>query len=132
LRRSRSEHDILHRIVGRWLGGRRDRGSGALSDGMARRAWYDANPIKEDLLMIATPPPPVQPKRLSLPVCSHAPQPYNGPAKSEVIALRQQYLSPGLLRYYKEPLMVVEGHMQYLWDETGNVCWQGQGRHADI
>ena len=39
--------------------------------------------------------------------------------KQEVIALRQQYLSPGLLRYYKDPLLVVEGHMQYLWDETG-------------
>jgi alanine-glyoxylate transaminase / (R)-3-amino-2-methylpropionate-pyruvate transaminase len=59
------------------------------------------------------------PKRLSLPVCTHAPEPYTGPSKQEVIALRQQYLSPGLLRYYKDPLLVVEGNMQYLWDETG-------------
>ena len=59
------------------------------------------------------------PKRLSLPVCTHVPEPYTGPTKQEVVALRQQYLSPGLLRYYKEPLLVVEGHMQYLWDETG-------------
>jgi alanine-glyoxylate transaminase/(R)-3-amino-2-methylpropionate-pyruvate transaminase len=58
-------------------------------------------------------------KRLSLPVCSHVPDPYTGPAKSEVVALRQQYLSPGLIRYYKDPLMIVEGHMQYVWDETG-------------
>lgn len=54
-----------------------------------------------------------------LPACDHAPEPYDGPSKQEVIALRQQYLSPGLIRYYKDPLMVVEGHMQYLWDETG-------------
>jgi alanine-glyoxylate transaminase/(R)-3-amino-2-methylpropionate-pyruvate transaminase len=66
-----------------------------------------------------TPPPPAQSKRLSLPLCSHTPKPYIGPTKSEVLALRQQYLSPGLLRYYKDPLLVVEGHMQYLWDESG-------------
>jgi alanine-glyoxylate transaminase/(R)-3-amino-2-methylpropionate-pyruvate transaminase len=59
------------------------------------------------------------PRSLSLPVCAHAPDPYTGPPRSEVLALRQQYLSPGLIRYYKDPLMVVEGHMQYLWDETG-------------
>ena len=58
-------------------------------------------------------------KKVSLPVCGHVPEPYTGPAKQEVVAIRQQYLSPGLIRYYKDPLMVVEGHMQYLWDETG-------------
>src|ERR1700683_2015264 len=64
---------------------------------------------------------PVQasPKRLSLPVCTHVRQPYEGPSKAEAVALRKQYLSPGLIRYYKNPLMIVEGHMQYLWDETG-------------
>src|SRR5271163_4672896 len=59
------------------------------------------------------------PKRLSLPVCAHTPQPYAGPDKAQTLALRQQYLSPGLIRYYKDPLMIVEGHMQYVWDETG-------------
>jgi 4-aminobutyrate aminotransferase-like enzyme len=58
-------------------------------------------------------------KRISLPVCTHVPEPYAGPSKQEVVALRQQYLSPGLIRYYKDPLMVVEGNMQYVWDETG-------------
>ena len=33
--------------------------------------------------------------------------------------MRQDYLSPGLFHSYKEPLMIVEGSMQYLWDETG-------------
>jgi len=56
---------------------------------------------------------------LSLPVCQHTPAPYAGPTREQVIALRQQYLSPGLFLYYKEPLMIVEGHMQYVWDETG-------------
>ncbi len=59
------------------------------------------------------------PKTLSLPVCNHTPQPYTGPGPKEVMALRQEFLSPALLLYYKQPLMIVEGHMQYLWDETG-------------
>ena len=56
---------------------------------------------------------------LELPPCAHTPAPYEGPSRDEVIALRRQYLSPGVLAYYKEPLVIVEGHMQYLWDETG-------------
>ncbi|MFQ5424045.1 MAG: aspartate aminotransferase family protein [Phycisphaerae bacterium] len=58
-------------------------------------------------------------KTLSLPVCSHQPRAYDGPTPREVLALRQEYLTPALLTYYKEPLMIVEGHMQYLWDHTG-------------
>src|SRR5438552_16118524 len=54
-----------------------------------------------------------------LPLCSHVPQPYDGPPKAEVLALRRQYLTPGLITYYRDPLLIVEGHMQYLWDEQG-------------
>jgi alanine-glyoxylate transaminase/(R)-3-amino-2-methylpropionate-pyruvate transaminase len=57
--------------------------------------------------------------KLQLPICDHTPAPYDGPSRAEVIALRKQYVSPGVITYYKEPLMVVEGHMQYVWDETG-------------
>ncbi len=56
---------------------------------------------------------------LEVPATDHQPQPYEGPPKHEVVALRQQFLSPGLVTYYREPLMIVEGHMQYVWDETG-------------
>src|SRR5260370_2271677 len=63
--------------------------------------------------------PIAAPTRLELPVCSHVPQPYDGPSKAEVLALRRQYLTPGLITYYRDPLLVVEGHMQYLWDEKG-------------
>ncbi len=66
---------------------------------------------------------PTNPKtaseNLSLPPCDHTPQPYTGPSKAEVLALRKEYLSPALLTYYKDPFMAVEGHMQYLYDETG-------------
>ncbi|MDX1945460.1 MAG: aspartate aminotransferase family protein [Pirellulaceae bacterium] len=55
----------------------------------------------------------------TLPPTDHQPEPYAGPSKAEVLALRQKFLSPGLITYYRDPLLVVEGHMQYVWDETG-------------
>lgn len=55
----------------------------------------------------------------ALPPCSHRPKPYAGPTYDETLALRKQYLNPGLFLYYRKPLMVVEGHLQYVWDETG-------------
>ena len=33
--------------------------------------------------------------------------------------MRRQYCHPSTFLYYREPLMVVEGFMQYLYDETG-------------
>ena len=62
---------------------------------------------------------PTRPQGRELPSCDHQPAPYDGPDKSAVLALRQQYLTPGLITYYRDPLMVVEGHMQYVWDERG-------------
>lgn len=59
------------------------------------------------------------PKNLSLPVCRHTPAPYDGPSRDEVLALRKKYLTPALITYYKDPVMIVEGHLQYVWDETG-------------
>src|SRR5436190_2634314 len=64
-------------------------------------------------------------RRVSLPVSSHRPELYTGPSREEVLALRRQYLMPGLITYYKEPLLLVEGHMQYLWDETGKQYLDG-------
>src|SRR5437868_12172756 len=57
--------------------------------------------------------------RVSLPLSSHQPARYTGPSRDEVLALRREYLTPGLITYYREPLLVVEGHMQYLWDDAG-------------
>ncbi len=58
-------------------------------------------------------------RTIRLPVCDHQPKPYAGPSREEVLALRARYVSPGVLTYYKSPVMIVEGHMQYLWDEKG-------------
>ena len=67
----------------------------------------------------AAPPAPAAKRRISLPMSTHKPAPYTGPSREEVLALRKQYLTPGLITYYKDPIMFVEGHMQYLWDEKG-------------
>lgn len=54
-----------------------------------------------------------------LPAYDHQPKPYSGPSFEEVESMRKQYLSPALLTFYKEPIMIVEGSMQYLYDEKG-------------
>lgn len=62
-----------------------------------------------------------------LPPTDFQPKAYTGPSADEVLALRKQYLSPGLFLYYKKPMMVVEGKMQYVWDETGKRYLDGLG-----
>jgi alanine-glyoxylate transaminase/(R)-3-amino-2-methylpropionate-pyruvate transaminase len=33
--------------------------------------------------------------------------------------MRKQYTNPAVFTLYRDPLLIVEGHMQYVWDETG-------------
>jgi alanine-glyoxylate transaminase/(R)-3-amino-2-methylpropionate-pyruvate transaminase len=54
-----------------------------------------------------------------MPQCAHRPRPYAGPSRDEVLAMRRQFCNPAVFTYYAEPLMIVEGHMQWLFDETG-------------
>src|SRR5215472_3378944 len=54
-----------------------------------------------------------------LPPFSHQPRNYSGPSADEVLHLRKEFLNPGIFLYYKKPLMLVEGKMQYVWDEHG-------------
>jgi len=66
-------------------------------------------------------------KPVPLPPTAFMPQPYTGPSAAEVLALRQQFLNPGLFLYYKRPIMVVEGKMQWVWDDTGKRYLDGIG-----
>ena len=66
-------------------------------------------------------------KPIPLPPTAHVPTPYTGPSAAEVLKLRQQYLNPGLVLYYKQPIMIVEGKMQYVWDHTGKRYLDGLG-----
>jgi len=61
----------------------------------------------------------VMPPPLAMPAFSHAPHPYQGPSREEILALRKRYVNPALFTLYRDPIMIVEGKMQYLFDETG-------------
>ena len=54
-----------------------------------------------------------------MPPFDYAPRPYAGPSRDEILALRQQYVNPAVFTLYRQPIMLVEGKMQYLFDETG-------------
>ncbi|MGI8545837.1 MAG: aspartate aminotransferase family protein [Gemmatimonadaceae bacterium] len=54
-----------------------------------------------------------------MPPVDHTPRPYTGPSRQEILAMRRQYTNPTIFTTYKDPLLIVEGYMQYLYDETG-------------
>ena len=56
---------------------------------------------------------------IQMPPCDHEPVPYTGPSREEVMATRRDFTNPGIFTFYSDPLLVVEGHMQWLFDETG-------------
>ena len=56
---------------------------------------------------------------MKMPPSDHVARPYTGPARADVLAMRNAYCNPAISKYYKEPLMIVEGHMQWLFDDTG-------------
>lgn len=66
-------------------------------------------------------------KTIPLPPTAHQPRAYTGPSAEDVLRLRQQYLNPGLFLYYKKPIMIVEGSMQYVWDHSGKRYLDGLG-----
>lgn len=66
-------------------------------------------------------------KVIPLPACDYTPRPYTGPSSDEVLALRQEFLNPAIFHYYKEPLMIVEGKGQWLFDENGRRYLDGFG-----
>ena len=74
---------------------------------------------------MATTPDTSRRAHVPLPVSPHNPRPYDGPTRDEVLALRKEYLTPALITMYRDPLMIVEGRMQYVWDETGKQYLDG-------
>lgn len=54
-----------------------------------------------------------------MPPSAHVPKAYAGPTRAEVLATRKRYANPAIFTIYKDPLMLVEGHRQWLFDETG-------------
>jgi alanine-glyoxylate transaminase/(R)-3-amino-2-methylpropionate-pyruvate transaminase len=66
-------------------------------------------------------------KSPTLPPSPHQPQKYAGPAAATVLAQRRQFMNPGIFLYYKNPLMLVAGRMQYVWDEACRRYLDGLG-----
>ena len=58
-------------------------------------------------------------RELQMPAFDYQPSPYTGPSREEVLAARRQYTNPAVFTLYRDPLLIVEGRMQYLFDETG-------------
>ncbi|PKI45260.1 hypothetical protein CRG98_034340 [Punica granatum] len=54
-----------------------------------------------------------------LPRFDHLPKPYKGPSADAVLEKRKKFLGPSLFYFYEKPLNIVEGKMQYLFDESG-------------
>ncbi len=55
----------------------------------------------------------------TMPATDYKPRAYDGPSREEVLAMRKQFANPAIFTIYKDPIMIVEGHMQWLFDETG-------------
>jgi alanine-glyoxylate transaminase/(R)-3-amino-2-methylpropionate-pyruvate transaminase len=66
-------------------------------------------------------------EQMPLPPFPFQPDAYAGPPAEEVLALRKQFLNPGIFLYYQKPLLLVAGRMQYVWDETGKRYLDGLG-----
>ncbi|XP_058214722.1 alanine--glyoxylate aminotransferase 2 homolog 3, mitochondrial-like [Rhododendron vialii] len=55
-----------------------------------------------------------------MPPFDYSPPPYDGPSAAEILQKRKQFLSPSMFYFYNNtPLNVVDGKMQYLYDDTG-------------
>ena len=82
--------------------------------------------------MIATDTPPesrgaARATSVELPPFDYQPKRYTGPSAEEVLALRREFVNPAIFHYYKKPIMIVEGRMQYLFDEKGRRYLDGFG-----
>ncbi|EDV29075.1 uncharacterized protein TRIADDRAFT_63204 [Trichoplax adhaerens] len=54
-----------------------------------------------------------------MPPCDFKPEKYKGMSASKIMQIRKEKLTPSLVTYYKDPLVVHQGHMQWLFDING-------------
>merc|ERR1719264_2488056 len=54
-----------------------------------------------------------------LPPCSHVPKNVTFPTYDEMLKTRSTKLNPAYMTFYRKPLYITQGHMQYLYDNTG-------------
>ncbi|KAL8224741.1 hypothetical protein R6Q57_017298 [Mikania cordata] len=68
----------------------------------------------------------------ALPRFDYSPPPYTGPTAEEILRKRKEFLSPSMFCFYKKPLNIVHGKMQYLFDENGRRYLDGFGGIATV
>ncbi|KAM3599882.1 uncharacterized protein V6R79_013269 [Siganus canaliculatus] len=56
-----------------------------------------------------------------MPPCHFTPEEYKGASKKRMMEIRRQNCNPVTMKitYYKEPVFIHQGHMQWLWDVDG-------------
>lgn len=59
------------------------------------------------------------PDRPQMPAYDFEPPAYEGPSRQDVLDLRKRYVHPSVFTLYEDPLMIVDGRMQWLFDEKG-------------
>lgn len=55
---------------------------------------------------------------VDMPNCDHVPGKYEGLDKEKILDIRKSHLQPGILTFYKNPVLINEGHKQWLYDEN--------------
>jgi len=68
----------------------------------------------------------------SLPEFDFAPRPYSGPTAEEVQLLRWSHISKTVFSFYMNPMMIVEGKGQYVFDEKGQRYLDGIAGMATV
>ncbi|XP_010922677.1 alanine--glyoxylate aminotransferase 2 homolog 3, mitochondrial [Elaeis guineensis] len=81
----------------------------ARNRGLSRLAEAETLPREENAVVLPKIPP-----------FDYSPPPYTGPRTAEILRKRSEFLSPSLFYFYKKPLNIVDGKMQYLFDEDGH------------
>ncbi|XP_067644622.1 alanine--glyoxylate aminotransferase 2, mitochondrial isoform X2 [Eurosta solidaginis] len=54
-----------------------------------------------------------------LPECDYQPPQYTGPSYEKVLQIRQKHITPNIVPHFTKPLLIHNGHMQWLFDNEG-------------
>lgn len=44
---------------------------------------------------------------------------YNGPSYERILAMRKEFVTPSAVPFYRKPLLIHKGEMQFLYDHKG-------------
>ncbi|XP_069483216.1 alanine--glyoxylate aminotransferase 2, mitochondrial [Ambystoma mexicanum] len=59
------------------------------------------------------------PDQIKMPPCDFSPVPYESYPYEKVLEIRRENISPAVMATYKKPVLIHQGHMQWLFDSEG-------------